>query len=79
MSDDDMRGLDHLDAATEARLAKAAIERYAVDRLRAAKSARSVHKANVDGVEVVLEDANGSVLARYPWIYDAIVGMARLK
>jgi hypothetical protein len=79
MSDDDMHGLDHLDAATEARLAKAAIERHAADCAKTARSARAVHKASVDGVEVVLEDDKGNMLARYPWIYDAIVGMARLK
>jgi len=28
---------------------------------------------------VVLEDGQGKVLARYPWIYDPMVGMARLK
>jgi hypothetical protein len=38
-----------------------------------------VHKTRVDAVEVVLEDAKQTVLARYPWIYDAMVGMARLK
>lgn len=76
---DDMDGLDHLDAASQARLVKDAVARYTAECMRAAKSAAAVHKSRVDGLEVVLEDAKGKVLARYPWIYDAMVGMARLK
>ena len=79
MSDDDMHGLDHLDAATESRLAKDAVGRYIAECLKAARQATAVHKTKVDGVEVVLEDVKGKVLARYPWIYDPMVGMARLK
>jgi uncharacterized membrane protein len=79
VTDDDMHGLDHLDAETETRLANAATARYAADCAKAALPAKAVHKASVDAVEVVLEDAKQLVLARYPWIYDAVVGMARLK
>jgi hypothetical protein len=79
MSDDDMDGLDHLDAKTEARLADAAAARYTADCAKAAVVAKAIHKTKIDGVEVVLEDAKQNVLARYPWIYDAMVGMARLK
>lgn len=79
MADDDMFGLDHLDADTEARLAQDAVDRYAAECVRAASSARAVHKTTVDALEVVIEDDKGRVLARYPWIYDAMVGMARLK
>lgn len=79
MSDDDMHGLDHLDAKTEARLADAAAARYAADCAKAAVPVKVIHKTKVDAVEVVLEDATQKVLARYAWIYDAMVGMARLK
>ena len=75
---DDMHGLDHLDADTQVRLGKDAVARYTSDCLRAGKSVRTVHKTNVDAVEVVLEDDKGSSIARYPWIYDAVVGLARL-
>ena len=79
MSDDDMYGLDHLDADTAARLAKEAVARYTSECMRTGKSPRAVHKTNVDAVDVVLEDDKGSVITRYPWIYDAVVGLARLK
>lgn len=79
MSDDEMAGLDHLDSGAEARLAHDAVARYTAECTKAAKSAAAIHKTNVDGIEVVLEDAKGNVLARYPWIYDPMVGMARLK
>lgn len=74
-----MYGLDHLDADTEGRLAQDALDRYAADCVKAARSARTVHNTKVDGLEVVLEDDKGTVLARYAWIYDALLGMARLK
>ncbi|HET8935020.1 MAG TPA: hypothetical protein VFN67_16340 [Polyangiales bacterium] len=79
MSDDDMHGLDHLDAKTEARLADAAAARYTADCAKAQVPAKTIHTTKVDGVEVVLEDAKQNVIARYAWIYDAMVGMARLK
>jgi hypothetical protein len=79
MSDDDMHGLDHLDAATEARLARDAVGRYVAESVKAARPSKAVHKKSVDAVEVVLEDDQGNVLARYPWVYDAVVGMARLR
>jgi hypothetical protein len=79
MSDDDMHGLDRLDAETEARLAKDAVARYASECLRAGKAVRAVHKTSVDAVEVVLADDKGNAIARYPWIYDAVVGLARLR
>lgn len=79
MSDDDMHGLDHLDAATESRLAKDAVGRYISECVKAAKQSTPVYKSTVDAVEVLLQDAQGKVLARYPWIYDPMVGMARLK
>jgi len=79
MSDDDMYGLDHLDAATDARLGKDAVDRYIADCVKAGRPAGKVHKVNVDAVEVVIEDGSNRVLARYPWIYDPLVGMARLK
>jgi hypothetical protein len=60
-------------------LANAAAARYLADCAKAAVSAKAVHKTSVDAIEVVLEDAKQNVLARYPWIYDAVVGMARLK
>ena len=78
MSDDDMHGLD-LDAASEARLAKDAVGRYVAESVKASRQPKAVLKARVDGVEVVLEDDKGNALARYPWIYDPMVGMARLK
>jgi hypothetical protein len=79
MADDDMHGLDHLDAKTEARLADAAAARYTADCAKARVPAKTIHTTKVDGVEVVLEDAKQNVIARYAWIYDAMVGMARLK
>lgn len=79
MSDDDMRGLDHLDVETEKRLANAATARYMQDCANAAITAKVVHKASVEAAEVVLEDVKQNVIARYSWIYDAMVGMARLK
>ena len=79
MSDDDMRGLDHLDVETEKRLANAAKARYEQDCAKAGVAAKAVHKASVEAAEVVLEDTKQKVLARYPWIYDAMVGMARLQ
>lgn len=79
MSDDEMHGLDHLDAGTEARLAKAAIARYVAECVKAGKVAKAVHTTRVDSAEVVLEDDKANVLVRYSWVYDAVVGMARLK
>lgn len=79
MSDDDMHGLDRLDPDTEERLARDAVGRYVAECVRAAKAVKPVHKTRVDAVEVVLEDDKGNALARYPWIYDAMVGLARLK
>jgi hypothetical protein len=79
MSDDDMDGLDHLDAATQERLAREAVARYFADCVKLAKPPRTVHNSSVDGIEVVLKDDKQKVLARYPWIYDALVGLARLK
>jgi hypothetical protein len=79
MSDDDTHGLDHLDADTESRLATDAMGRYVADCIKAGKPVKPVHKTRVDGVEVVLEDDKSKPLARYPWMYDAMVGMARLK
>jgi hypothetical protein len=74
-----MRGFDQVDAATEKRLADDAVTRYTADSTKAGKPVKAIHKASVDGIEVVLEDAKGNALARYPWIYDPLVGMARLK
>ena len=79
MSDDDMHGLDRLDPDTEERLTRDAVGRYVAECVRAAKAVKPVHTTRVDAVEVVLEDDKGSALARYPWIYDAMVGLARLK
>jgi hypothetical protein len=79
MSDDDMHGLDRLDPDTEERLTRDAVGRYVAECVRAAKAVKAVHKTRVDAVEVVLEDDKGNALARYPWIYDAMVGLARLK
>lgn len=79
MSDDEMHGLDRLDADTEERLARDAVGRYVAECVRAQKAVKAVHKTRVDAVEVVLEDDQGKALARYPWIYDAVVGLARLK
>ena len=79
MSDDDMDGLDHLDTVAQSRLGKDAVARYHAECLKAARPAKTVSKVAVDAVEVVLEDDKHNVLARYDWIYDAMVGMARLK
>jgi hypothetical protein len=79
MSDDDMHGLDHLDAKTQEHLTREAVGRYVAECVKAAKPVKPIHKTKVDAVEVVLEDDKGSVLARYPWVYDAMVGLARLK
>jgi hypothetical protein len=79
MSDDDMDGLDHLDTDTAERLGRDAADRYALECRKAAKAAKAVHHTRVDAIEVVLEDDKGKAIVRYPWIYDAVVGMARLK
>lgn len=79
MSDDDMDGLDHLDSDTAERLTRDAVGRYVAECVKAAQAVKVVHKTRVDAVEVVLEDDKGQSLARYPWIYDAMVGLARLK
>ena len=55
MSDDDMHGLDHLDAATEARLARDAVGRYVAESVKAARPSKAVHKKSVDAVEVVVK------------------------
>jgi hypothetical protein len=79
MSDDDMYGLDHPDASTEGRLVNDAVARYWAECAKARRVAKPIHQKRVDADEVVLEDDQGNVLARYPWIYDAMVSLARLK
>lgn len=79
MSDDEMQGLDRLDPDTEERLARDAVGRYVSECMRAGKAVKPVHKTSADAIEVVLEDDKGNVLARYPWVYDPMVGLARLK